>query len=177
MKTLIELTHWRRSAAQQLILAGCCALLSLPVTGKAQATDKPGGDEQKIRELEAAWVAAAAAKDVDKTVAPYAADAVVYAPNAPASTTKDAIRTAWKEMLAPGSSTSWKVSKVEVAKSGDLAYVTGTYEDARTDASGKAVKDTGKLVAIYKKQADGNWKVVVDIWNSDLPAAAPAEKK
>ena len=113
-----------------------------------------------------------------ENVAPYAAEAVVYAPNAPAATTKDAIRTAWKEMLtAPGASISWKVSKVEVAKSGDLAYVTGTYEDTQTDASGKAVKDNGKLVAIYKKQADGNWKVVVDIWNSDLPASAPAEKK
>ncbi len=168
----------RRSAAQQLILGGCCALLLLPVTGKAQATDRPGGDEQKIRELETAWVAAAAAKDVEKTVAPYAAEAVVYAPNAPGATTKDAIRTAWKEMLsAPGASISWKVSKVEVSKSGDLAYVTGTYEDTQTDASGKAVKDNGKLVAIYKKQADGNWKVVVDIWNSNLPASAPSEKK
>jgi len=174
MKTLIGLTDWRRSTERQLILAGCCALLSLAVAGKAQAAD----EEQKIREVETAWSAAAASKDVDKTVSYYAADAVVFAPNAPGATTKDAIRNAWKEMLtAPGAAISWKASKVEVAKSGELAYVTGTYEDTTTDASGKPVKGHGNYVAIFKKQADGTWKVVVDIWNSDLPASAPAEKK
>ena len=32
---------------------------------------------------------------------------------------------------------SWKVSKVEVAKSGDLGFVSGTYEFTMNDASGK----------------------------------------
>ena len=41
-----------------------------------------------------------------------------------------------------------------------------------TDASGKPVQDRGKYVEIFKKQADGTWKVIVDIWNSDLPAAS-----
>ncbi len=160
-------------------MAGCCALLSLAVvTGKAQAADTPATDEQKIRDLEAEWSAVAGRKDVDKTVSYYANDAVVFAPNAPSATTKAAIRSAWNEMLtAPGAAISWKPTKVEVAKAGDLAYVTGTYEDTMTDASGKSVKDRGSYVTIWKKQADGSWKVVVDIWNSDLPASAPAEKK
>jgi ketosteroid isomerase-like protein len=101
-------------------------------------------------------------------------------PNASAATTKEAIRSAWKEMLTtPGAAISWKATKVEVAKSGDLAYVSGTYEEAMTDASGKPVKDRGKYVEIFKKQAYGTWKVVADIWNSDLPASATAapEKK
>ena len=133
--------------------------------------------EQALRDLDAQWSAAAAAKDLDKTVSYYSADAVVMPPNAPSATTKEAIRSAWKEMLtSPGAAISWKATKVEVAKSGDLAYVSGTYEETMTDASGKPVKDHGKYVEIFKKQADGTWKVVADIWNSDLPAA-PAEKK
>ena len=55
----------------------------------------------------------------------------------------------------------------------------GTYEETMTDANGKPVKDRGKYIEIFKKQADRTWKVVADIWNSDLPASAPAapEKK
>jgi uncharacterized protein (TIGR02246 family) len=136
--------------------------------------------EQALRDLDAQWSKAAGTNDLDKTVAYYADDAIVMPPNASAATTKDAIRNAWKEMLTtPGAAISWKATKVEVAKAGDLAYVSGTYEETMTDASGRSVKDHGKYVEIFKKQADGTWKVVADIWNSDLPASAPAasEKK
>jgi uncharacterized protein (TIGR02246 family) len=158
------------------VLSVCFALLSLAFGGTAAAADAK--IEQALRDLDAQWSAAAAAKDLDKTVSYYATEAIVMPPNASAPTTKEAIRNAWKEMLArPGAGISWKATKVEVAKSGDLAYVSGTYEDTMTDASGKPVKDHGKYIEIFKKQADGTWKVVVDIWNSDLPASAAAEKK
>ena|SRR5439155_10762979 len=134
--------------------------------------------EQTLRDLDAQWSKDAGAKDVDKAVSYYAESAVVMPPNASAATTKESIRSAWKEMLTtPGAAISWKTTKVEVAKAGDLAYVSGTYEETMTDASGKPVKDRGKYVEIFKKQADGTWKVVADIWNSDLPAPVPSEKK
>jgi len=158
-----------------LFLCGCFALLSFAFVSTASAADMK--IEQDLRDLDAKWSAAAGAKDVDKTVSYYSEDAVVMPPNAPSATTKEAIRSAWKEMLtSPGAAISWKTTKVEVAKSGDLAYVSGTYEETMTDASGKPVKDHGKYVEIFKKQADGTWKVVADIWNSDLPAPAPSEK-
>ena len=79
-------------------------------------------------------------------------------------------------MIASASSVSWKATRVEVAKSGDMAYVSGTYEVTVNDASGKPVNDRGKYLEVWKKQADGKWKCGADIWNSDLPVA-PAEKK
>lgn len=171
MKTILGL-HSRR----RLVVAG--SALILMAAGAAQAADSPSADEQKLREVDAAWAAAAVAKDVDKTVSYYAESAVVFAPNAPALTTKEAIRTAWKEMLvAPGAALSWKATKVEVSKSGDLGYVSGTYEAKMNDPSGKPVTERGKFVEILKKQADGSWKCVVDIWNSDTPVATAAETK
>ena len=143
--------------------------------GLAAASVCLAADEQALRDLDAQWSKAAEAKDLDKTVSYYADDAIVMPPNASAATTKEAIRSAWKEMLTtPGAAISWKATKVEVAQGGDLAYVSGTYEETMTDASGQSVKDHGKYVEIFKKQADGTWKVVADIWNSDLPASAPA---
>ncbi|MGH7983124.1 MAG: YybH family protein, partial [Candidatus Udaeobacter sp.] len=83
----------------------------------------------------------------------------------------------WKDLLAsPGVAISWKTAKVEVARSGDLAYTTGTYELTMNDASGKPINDRGKYVEVWKKQADGKWKVVADIWNSDLPLPSPEKK-
>ena len=107
--------------------------------------------------------------DLDATAAHYSDDASVPAPNAPIATNKQAIRAVWASMLVPGASVSWQVSKVEVARSGELGYVMGTYSLAMKDPQGKPITDQGKLVEVWKKQADGKWKTVVDIFNSDLP--------
>ena len=159
-----------------LVLSGCFALLSFAFVGTMVADDTK--IEQALRDLDAKWSAAAGAKDIDKTVSYYSEDAVVMPPNAPSAKTRETIRSAWKEMLTtPGAAIRWKATKVEVAKAGDLAYVSGTYEQLMTDASGNQAKDRGKYVEIFKKQTDGTWKVIVDIWNSDLPAPASSEKK
>jgi uncharacterized protein (TIGR02246 family) len=160
-----------------LFLSGCVVLFSFTFVCLAPAADTKSAIEKALRDLDAQWSAAAGAKDVDKTVSFYSNDAIVMPPNASAATTKESIRSAWKEMLAsPGAAISWRTTKVEVAKSGDLAYVSGTYEETMTDGSGKPVKDHGKYVEVWEKQADGTWKCGADIWNSDLPVT-PAEKK
>jgi ketosteroid isomerase-like protein len=134
--------------------------------------------EQALRDADAAWSKAAESKDVDKTVSYYSADATVLPPNAPVATTKEAIRKIWSDMLAsPGFVISWKATKVEVAKSGDLGFVIGIYELTVNDASGKPVTDKGKYVEVWEKKADGKWKCGTDTWNSDLPASASAETK
>jgi len=163
-----------------LFLCGCIALLSFTFVCPTRAADTKSAIEQALRDLDAQWSKDAGTKDVDKTVSYYAESAVVMPPNASAATTKEAIRSAWKEMLTtPGAAISWKATKVEVAKSGDLACVSGTYEETTNDASGKLVNDRGKYLEVWEKQADGKWKCGADIWNSDLPASAPApaEKK
>jgi ketosteroid isomerase-like protein len=158
-----------------LFLCGYIALLSIAFVVTATAADTK--IEQALRDLDAQWSAVAAAKDVDKTVSFYSDDAVVMPPNAPADTTKEAIRKDWQDLLgSSGLTISWKTTKVEVAKSGDLACLSGTYEVTMNDPSGKAVNDHGKYVEVWEKQADGKWKCGTDIWNSDLPAA-PSEKK
>jgi uncharacterized protein (TIGR02246 family) len=135
--------------------------------------------EQALRDLDAQWSQAAGSKDVDKVVSFYSADAMVLPANAPIATTKEAIRNLWQDVLAKATSISWTMSKAEVAKSGDVAYASGTYELSMPDATGKSVNDRGKYMVVWKKQSDGKWKAVADIWNSDLPApsAAASENK
>lgn len=66
---------------------------------------------------------------------------------------------------------SWIPARAEVANSGELGFTFGNYEVKGTGADGKPRTQRGKYVSIWKKQADGSWKVVVDIGNSS-PAPA-----
>jgi uncharacterized protein (TIGR02246 family) len=154
-----------------LFMFGCIALFSFAFIGTASAADTK--IEQTLRDLDAQWCKAAEAKDLDKTVSFYSDDATVLPANAPAATAKDAIRSLWKGELDGATSISWTATRVEVAKSGDMACVTGTYDFTLTDGT----KDRGKYCEVWEKQKDGKWKCGTDIWNSDLPAPAPSEKK
>lgn len=136
--------------------------------------------EQLLRDLDAQWAKAAAAKDVEQTIGYYSADAIVLPPNAASAATRDAVRNVWKEMLAtPGLVITWQPAKVQLAKSGDMGWVSGTYELTMNDASGKPINDRGKYLEVWEKRADGNWKCRADMWNSDLAVSVPAtaEKK
>jgi ketosteroid isomerase-like protein len=155
-----------------LLFASACSQQAPPDTRIA--------DQIAIRETDAQWSKAAAARDVDSTVSYYTDDASVLSPNAPIATDKKSVRAIWTEMLVPALSVSWQVSKVEVARSGDLGVVVGTYQITPADPQSKIPSDRGKMVEVFKKQADGKWKCEVDIFNSDLPlppAAPPADKK
>ena len=148
-------------------------LLSFLTGCQSQATSGTrAADEATLRKLDDEWSKAAGARDVEKTISYYSDDAIVMPPNIPTLTGKEPIRSLWKSMLdSPSFSGGWKVTKVEVAQSGDLAYVNGTYEFNEKDDSGKPITDKGKYLEVWKKQADGSWKCVADMFNSDMPSS------
>ena len=160
-----------------LLLSPACQ--TEPQTQSQPAADTRAADEATLKNLDAEWSkAAAVTKDVDKTVSYYADDALVLPPNSPVLTGKEPIRAMWKGMLStPGFGGGWKATKVEVSRSGDMGYVTGSYEFSQTDASGKPMTDKGKFLEVWKKQADGSWKCVVDMFSSDLPPVAASSQK
>jgi uncharacterized protein (TIGR02246 family) len=166
-----------REKGYRAAACGCLALFLLASScGPQTPPDTRAADESAIRDLDAQWSKAAAANDVDATVSYYSDDATLLPPNAPVAIGRQAIRASWAALLAPGVSVSWQISKVEVSRSGDLAYSIGAYLVAMKDPQGKPVTDHGKLVEVWKKQPDGIWKTVADIYNSDLSPAAPPEK-
>jgi uncharacterized protein (TIGR02246 family) len=165
-----------REAPATLALAGCLSLLSL--TGCTQpAPDNHAAEENTLREVDAQWSKTAGAHDLDATVAFYTDDAVVMPGDAPVANTRQAIRELWAPMLAPNASVSWQVNQAEVARSGDVGYARGVYQLVTKDAAGQATTERGKLVEIWKKQADGKWKCAVDSFSADAPPAPPASEK
>jgi uncharacterized protein (TIGR02246 family) len=143
------------------------------------APDTHDADVKAISDLEAQTNQAWAAKDADKVIAFYADDAVFIVSGMEAIQGKDAIRASLKGMLSdPAVSLTFKASKVDVAKSGDLAYTEGPYQLTVTDpATHKPVQDHGNYATTFHKQADGSWRAVVDVAASAVPPPAPSGKK
>ena len=62
-----------------------------------------------------------------------------------------------------GYSISWKPTKGYIAKSGDLGFTFGIYEVKVADTLIK-----GTYVHAWEKQADGNWKLLIDSSNQGV---------
>jgi ketosteroid isomerase-like protein len=95
--------------------------------------------------------------------------------------------------VALGNGASAKVGKIAVAKSanwspkdyqlkwvptdalmgpsGDMGYTWGHFEGHSKDANGNPVTVSGRYITIWRRQPDGNWKVVLDA-GSNEPAEA-----
>jgi uncharacterized protein (TIGR02246 family) len=155
------------SFAGFLLLAGCNTAPPPPATPAVDIS----AEKAKIHDLETAWSKDAAAKDLDKSVANYADDAVLLMPGSPASKTKDAVRASWKGMLGdPNFKISFAPDRIEVSASGDLATTQGSYTMTMTNPkTKKPVEDKGSYLTVYKKQADGNWKAIEDTTSSEVP--------
>lgn len=89
------------------------------------------------------------------------------------ATDKAAIHALIANVLAmPGLHLTWNSTKIVVSDAGDLAYLYGTYQLNAPGTAGKPISDTGKVVEVWKKQSNGDWKCALDTWNSDLPVTS-----
>jgi uncharacterized protein (TIGR02246 family) len=166
-------------------LATLCgtAALALAITACNQtpppAPDTHDADVKAITDLEAQWNKDYAAKDGDKAGGYYASDAILMVPGEPSVSGKDAIQASLKQMLAdPAFLLTFQPTRVDVAKSGDLAYSVGKYQLTVTDpATHKVINDHGSYVTTYRKQPDGSWKAESDIATSEVPPPPPPASK
>jgi ketosteroid isomerase-like protein len=124
--------------------------------------------EAAVRKADADWSAAAG---VDAWMAFYAADAIVFLPGDRLASGAEQVRDAVTRFLTPPRlSVSRHPIKVEMARSGGLAYLIGAYEIHFGDPRGVPGPDRGTRLELWKKQTDGGWKCTVDTWNSNEPA-------
>jgi uncharacterized protein (TIGR02246 family) len=148
-----------------IIAAACIACFSAGCSQRQPAAppDTRAADEATIRAADADWAAAALAKDLDKCMSYYADDAIFISSGAPAAVGRDNVRENIQGLLAvPGLQLSITVASVDVARSGDLAIDRGTVEATATDKKGKSVTNTSDYVLVWKKMADGSWKIEAD---------------
>jgi len=149
------------------VVLGGCGVKQQPAA--AAAVDTSAQDQADIRATADAWGKAIENKNLDETVSFYADDAWVYPQNAPIAKTADQRRSVWAAFFAtPGASDmEGNIERIEVARSADLAVEYDTFAMTMNDKKGKSITETEKSVVTWKKQADGKWKVIADIWNTN----------
>ncbi len=131
---------------------------------------KRGGAPNAIRQLDVEFMKAANAKNAGALVrAFYAPDAVMMPPNHPIVEGRTGIQ-GFLQSLIDGGFTSIKLDTTTVASAGDLAYGRGRYTLSMSPPGGAPVQDIGKYVVVYRRQANGSWRAVADIFNGDQAA-------
>jgi len=66
---------------------------------------------------------------------------------------------------------TWTPTDAQMGPSGDMGYTWGHFEGHSKDAAGNPVTVTGRYITVWKKQADGQWKVALDAGANEPPEA------
>ena len=102
-------------------------------------------------------------RDATAIAAAYLEDGAILVPNQPTVRGRQALEQFWTGFFVDVVGAA-SIETVEIAGERDLAYQWATYS-----LEGGAQSDAGKFVEIYKRQADGSWKIRLTIFNSDNP--------
>jgi len=122
----------------------------------------PQDQSAELGALTNGWENALNNGDVDGVVALYAEDCVLMPPNFELATGQAAVRETFGGMIAAG--LTGGLDTIKAVAAGGVGYHTGTYW--LKDANGTTI-DRGKYMEGWQK-VGGEWKIVHDIWNSDL---------
>jgi ketosteroid isomerase-like protein len=146
-----------------LVLGWACATSPQPVDTEAEAAE--------LMRISREWSNVAASGDVDGTLAYWRDDAVMMPPGLPPLRGRAAIR----EFVAagaatPGFSVRWEPLEAHVSAGGDMAYLIERNQFTFQDSTGATITESNKVITIWRRQPDGTWKNVVDMWNADPTA-------
>jgi ketosteroid isomerase-like protein len=154
-----------------VVVALLVVTILLPISRPTVAAS-PKATADTLKQLEAEFMKTAAEKGSAGYMSYYADDAVEV-PNGHAIIPgKTNIAATMGFLDDKNNRLIWTPVGADISASGDLGYTYGTYEFHSRDKDGKPTVDYGNYTSIWKKQADGSWKVVLDMGNS-----SPAPKK
>jgi len=164
-----------------MIRRTCLAILAIMTVACSSNTPSGGGNSSSaspdtasvraaIEAANAKFLEAFKRGDKAGLIANYADDAVLMMPNEEAWRGRDGLDKGFTGFLSQVSFKDGAATTGDVMVAGDLAVETGTFAWTLQPKSGPEIKDKGKYVTVWKRQADATWKIVRDINNTDLPA-------
>ena len=151
-------------------------LLAALLMAPAIAWADPAGDTAAaVRAQDEAFEARAQAVGAAQAFREYmdGADGLEFGAGAP-TRGAEAIYQSMGGAKPPASKLEWTVVDAWGAASGDLGVTTGTWKATPIAHPASAV--TGRYVTVWRKDAAGHWKGLIDIGNPDPAPPAPAPK-
>jgi ketosteroid isomerase-like protein len=145
----------------------CLIALSF-ASGCAHNGERSPREVNRLMQTSRDWAAAAATGDLERALSYWAEDAVLMPPDGAALVGKAAIRTYLAQTAnIPGFSITWTPEMAVVAASGDVGYMVERNRVTFKDSGGVLRTQYGKAVTVWRKDASGAWKNVVDTWNAN----------
>lgn len=142
------------------------AIGTLVLPGNLRSTSPVKPTAEMLKQLEGEFMKAAAEKGSQGYMSYYAENAVEVPNGGPLIQGKVEIAKGMGFLDDKNNQLLWTPVGADISSSGDLGYTYGTFEFHSKDKDGKPVVDHGKYTSIWKKQADGSWKVVLDMGNA-----------
>jgi ketosteroid isomerase-like protein len=119
---------------------------------------------QKLMQVSRDWSNSASTDNIEKTMSYWADDAIFMSNGQPALHGKKEIRGMVEGSgKIPGFKISWEPMSVNVSASGDMAYMIEKNQVTVNDSLGNPIVRHGKAVTIWKKDANGSWKNIVEV--------------
>jgi len=144
-----------------LLVAAIVLTISRPA---ASASSK--ATAETLKQLEGEFMKAAAEKGSEGYMSYYADDSVELPNGAPLISGKANIAEGMGFLDNKDNRLQWTPVGADISASGDIGYTYGNFEFHSKDKEGKPHVDYGKYTSIWKLQADGSWKVVLDMGNA-----------
>lgn len=167
--------------ASVLSMSACTNTAAPPATGatveRAPDAAADAAAEQAAHKAHDAYVAGINSNNLDTFLATITDDAVFLPPNAEPISGKAAVG-AWVKDYLAAYETKWVKTSKEFVVRGDLAYEWYAYTSTDTPKAGgpaagtPVVTDTGNGINIYRRGADGVWRVSRDAWATARKSAA-----
>ena len=146
------------------------ALVALFLTAcQSVPTDLSPKDRNAIERSSKKWVETYNQNDWEGLEALFTPDAIMMPPNGLAVQGREAIAK-WEQENETGFRIAFKLEAIEGR--GDLAYVRGRSCVFIPDGNGGYGVDVGKFLEVRERQADGEWLIEADIFNSNLAVGA-----
>ena len=147
------------------LLAACTRQAPLPDPAAVQAS---------LIAADQAFAAATAARGLEGWMAAFENSAIQMEPDVPFTPGIEHIRAGIAPAFADTSwHLTWEPTMAFASAAGDLGYTLGTWKSTRIAANGAERVSTGKYVTIWRRQADGSWKVAFDGGSTDTSPKIP----
>ena len=113
--------------------------------------------------------------DIQSIANLYTEDAVLLPPNSEMLEGRDSIKTFWESVTHMGL-VNIHLTTTDITGAGNIAIETGNYKLEIYPEGKEAIYDHGKFLVVWQEQNDNSWKIIRDMWNSDVQPSPPAGK-
>lgn len=154
-----------------------CAVAALVALGACATAPQPDAKavEAELMAVDRAFAARADKDGLKAAFSEYmdAVDGRVFTPSGQMVVGRAALEDHYGK-VAPASLLSWEPQFAEAAKSGEFGYTWGLWA-WRADRASKTPDSTGKYVTIWRRDAQGRWRGVIDLGVTDAEPPKPSQ--